>query len=97
MTVELVQGGGEAGQGPFVWPEEPREEEWAKEEREKEEEVLREKRKRAVREARHEVGAAEEERMRVRARALLEGRARWRPSWEENGGAMATAMGRGGG
>ena len=93
MTVELVQG--KPGQGPFVWPEEPRDlKEWGKEEKEAEEKFKEEQRKRQMPDERYKLEPEDAKGLRERARALLGGRVRWRPSWEEYGGEMAVAMGR---
>lgn len=98
MTIEMAQGGGgrvPAGQGAFVWPDEPdAREEWRRDGLAEEERSLKAAREQGVREERNEMVKQDAGRLRDRARALVGGKVGWRPSWVENGGAMAVAMGR---
>lgn len=104
MTVELAQGVGE--QGPFVWPEEEKEDE---KEVEKEKVAQKEAQKEAKKamgryreeqerrqrpDQSYQMEAEDAEGLRKRARVLLRGNVRWRPSWEEHGGEAVVAMGR---
>ena len=95
MTVEMAPG------KPFVWPEEPDDlAPWgnnlqATKEAEKEQERRRtEPKEEDEAKVRKERGERERGSMSGRARALLEGRKEWRPSWEEHGGQALVAMGR---
>lgn len=94
MTVELVQG--RPGQGPFVWPEVPEEDmkRWRAEldEREKKAE---ERRLRSRPDESFKLEPEDAQGLKERARLLLQGKVRWRPSWEETGApALKKAMGR---
>lgn len=88
MTVEMVQG--QQGQGPFVWPEEPQKPDAKDAERRYQQEQT----KRQQPDERLKSEPADAKGLKERARALLAGKVRWRPSWEEHGGATAMAMGR---
>ena len=93
MTVELVQG--TKGQGPFVWPAEPddlEKQKKAQDTKDKEQEV---RRMRARQDEAYKLEPADATGLKERARLLLRGKVRWRPSWEENGGTAVEAMGRG--
>lgn len=99
MTIEMPQGGGgakvAAGQGAFVWPDAPSgKEEWMKDGPGAEESRLRGAREHFLREERGETVKGDAERLRKKASALVRGKVGWRPSWVENGGPMAVAMGR---
>ena len=94
MTVELAPGG--KGQGPFVWPEEMEDERGGgKEEREGNERMQEQQRKRQTPDERHKLDPPDAATLRKTAEAFLQGKARWKPSWEENGGQVAAAMGKG--
>ena len=92
MTVELVTG--VEGQGPFVWPEEEK----VSKEREKASEAMRKARedhqRRRFQEEAHKLDPEDAGSLKERARLLLQGKVRWRPSWKEDGGAAPAAMGR---
>lgn len=93
MTVEMVQD--QPGQGAFVWPEEPQNlEPWKKEVKDLEDRYQEERTKRQQPDERHKLEPVGAKGLKERARALLAGKVRWRPSWEEHGGATAIAMGR---
>ena len=85
MTVEMVTG--VEGQGPFVWPEEEK----ASKARRKEAEEVQ---KRRYQDQAHKLDPEDAGSLKERARLLLQGKVRWRPSWEENGGTAAAVMGR---
>ncbi len=97
MTVEMVQGKGDGdGQGAFVWPEGQSEEEKGKEKEveDQRERVRDEYRRRQEPDERFKLEPEDAGGLRERARLLLRGKVRWRPSWEEHGGPTAVAMGR---
>lgn len=91
MTVEMVTG--VEGQGPFVWPEVEKE---AKEpgQARASGKGREEAKKRMNRQEAHKLDPEDAGSLKERARLLLQGERRWRPSWEEHGGAAAVAMGR---
>ena len=94
MTVEMVRGRDGQG-GNFVWPEEAEDVKGKEEEEDgKKEKRLEEQRRRVTPDERYKLEPVDAKGLRERARLLLLGRARWRPSWEEDGGAAAVAMGR---
>lgn len=81
------------GQGAFVWPDEPSAG-WRRDGLRAEERLLRGAREQRLREEREERVKEDAGRLRERAGALVRGTAEWRPSWVENGGAVAVALGR---
>ena len=90
---------GVEGQGPFVWPEvekESKEGEKAAEERKKasgtRKKAAEEHRKRQYLDEAHELDPEDAGALKERARLLLQGKVRWRPSWQENRGPAAAAM-----
>ena len=87
MTVEMERA--------FVWPEVPGDlAPWRKEEGERGEEAREMQRRRLRPDERHRLEPEDAQGVRERARKLLGGKVRWRPSWEQDGGATAVAMGR---
>ncbi|KAF6235980.1 hypothetical protein HO173_005608 [Letharia columbiana] len=93
MTVEMVQG--QEGQGPFVWPEVPDEVlAEGREAQDARDKAVEEQKMRQQPDERYKLDPRDAKGLKERARLLLQGKVRWRPSWEENGGAAAVAMGR---
>ncbi|KAM0803100.1 hypothetical protein BDR22DRAFT_819308 [Usnea florida] len=92
MTVEMVTG--VEGQGPFVWPEEEKpSEEAVKASRARRKAADENKMRQNIEEA-YKLDPVDAGSLRERARLLLQGKVRWKPSWQEDGGPTAAAMGR---
>ena len=84
MTIEMAQG------DSFVWPEEPKDmEPWDKTMQDRIAEVRKERMKGIDKSGRDlkQKGEDEKSRLRERAKALLSGKVRWKPGWEEGGSA----------
>lgn len=92
MTVELVQG--VEGQGPFIWPEEPKDIKPNEKMQIAQQKYLGTQRKREQPDEKYKLDPEDAKSLKERATLLLQGKVQWMPSWEEHGGAAAVAMGR---